>query len=93
MARHLSLDGFTRTKTDDLIISRNIEGLFKSPTGEAVLQYLRSITIEAVSGPNISADELRHLEGQRYLVGLIERRMKQSEKAKDVGNRSTNDSE
>ena len=93
MARHLSLDGFTRTKTDDLIISRNIEGLFKSPTGEAVLQYLRSITIEAVSGPNISADELRHLEGQRYLVGLIERRMKQSEKAKDVGNRNTNDSE
>ena len=93
MARHLSLDGFTRTKADDLIISRNIEGLFKSPTGEAVLQYLRSITIEAVSGPNISADELRHLEGQRYLVGLIERRMKQSEKAKDVGNRSTNDSE
>ena len=93
MARHLSLDGFTRTKTDDLIISRNIESLFKSPTGEAVLQYIRSITIEAVSGPNISADELRHLEGQRYLVGLIERRMKQSEKAKDVGNRSTNDSE
>lgn len=93
MARHLSLDGFTRTKTDDLIISRNIEGLFKSPTGEAVLQYLRSITIEAVSGPNISADELRHLEGQRYLVGLIERRMKQSEKAKDVGNRNANDSE
>ena len=93
MARHLSLDGFTRTKTDDLIISRNIESLFKSPTGEAVLQYLRSITIEAVSGPNISADELRHLEGQRYLVGLIERRMKQSEKAKDVGNRNTNDSE
>tara|TARA_R100000234_G_scaffold109807_1_gene81846 strand:- start:1178 stop:1459 length:282 start_codon:yes stop_codon:yes gene_type:complete len=93
MARHLSLDGFTRTKADDLIISRNIESLFKSPTGEAVLQYLRSITIEAVSGPNISADELRHLEGQRYLVGLIERRMKQSEKAKDVGNRSTNDSE
>tara|TARA_R100000231_G_scaffold135502_1_gene110000 strand:- start:452 stop:733 length:282 start_codon:yes stop_codon:yes gene_type:complete len=93
MARHLSLDGFTRTKADDLIISRNIESLFRSPTGEAVLQYLRSITIEAVSGPNISADELRHLEGQRYLVGLIERRMKQSEKAKDVGNRSTNDSE
>ena len=93
MARHLSLDGFTRTKTDDLIISRNIEGLFKSPTGEAVLQYLRSITIEAVSGPNISADELRHLEGQRYLVGLIERRIKQSEKAKDVGNRNTNDGE
>ena len=93
MARHLSLDGFTRTKADDLIISRNIESLFRSPTGEAVLQYLRSITIEAVSGPNISADELRHLEGQRYLVGLTERRMKQSEKAKDVGNRSTNDSE
>jgi len=93
MARHLSLDGFTRTKTDDLIISRNMESLFKSPTGVAVLQYLRSITIEAVSGPNISSEELRHIEGQRYLVGLIERRIKQAEKAKDVGSGSTNNSE
>ena len=52
-----------------------MESLFKSPTGEAVLQYLRSITIEAVSGPNISSEELRHLEGQRYIVGLLERRI------------------
>jgi len=46
------------------------------------MQYLRSITIESVSGANISDAELRHLEGQRYLVGLIERRFKQAEKAK-----------
>jgi len=56
--------------------------LFRTPTGKAVMSYLRSITIEAVSGANISDAELRHLEGQRYLVGLIERRFQQAEKAK-----------
>jgi hypothetical protein len=50
-----------------------------------VLKYLRSITIEAVTGPAASDAELRHLEGQRYLVGLIERRIKHAEKVEKNG--------
>ena len=69
---HLGLDGFPRPKEEDDRISTNINSLFRTPNGKAVMQYLRSITIEAVSGANISDAELRHLEGQRYLVGLIE---------------------
>ena len=30
--------------------------------------------MDAVAGPEISNESLRHLEGQRYLVGLIQRR-------------------
>tara|TARA_R100000700_G_C3095937_1_gene95149 strand:+ start:413 stop:667 length:255 start_codon:yes stop_codon:yes gene_type:complete len=79
---NISLDGFPRPKAADNKISQNIQALFTDDLGKEVLSYLRSITIESVSGANISDAELRHLEGQRYLVGLIERRIKHAEKVK-----------
>ena len=78
----IGLDGCQRTQKDDEIISKNIDSLFKTPTGKAVLKYLRSITIESVQGPNASDAELRHLEGQRYLVGVIERRISHGQRIK-----------
>ncbi len=80
--KNLSIDGFPRSSDDDEIISHNIASLFSSPTGKEVLRYLRSITIESVTGAAVSDAELRHLEGQRYLVGLLERRIKHSQKVK-----------
>ncbi len=80
MSKHLGLDNFIRNKADDERISKDIQALFKTPNGKQVLQYLRSITIESVQGPNASDAELRHLEGQRYLVGLISRRIQHAEK-------------
>ena len=41
------------------------------------LKYLRSITIESVAGFNISDQELRAREGMRFLVGIIEQRIKE----------------
>ena len=79
---NISIDGFPRPKAADEKISQNIQALFTDDLGKEVLSYFRSITIEAVSGPNISDAELRHLEGQRYLVGLIERCIKHAEKVK-----------
>ena len=43
---------------------------------------MRSITIDAVSGPNISDIELRHLEGQRYLVALLVKRINHATRLK-----------
>ena len=63
-------------------ISLNFTHLFSSPTGQAVLQYLRSVTIEAVHGSAVTNDVLRHAEGQRYIVGLIERRMQHGHKTR-----------
>jgi hypothetical protein len=78
----LRLDGFARGDEEDKRVSLDIAALFASPTGDSVLKYLRSITIEAVNGPNVTDAELRHMEGQRYLVGLLERRIKHGQKVK-----------
>ena len=82
---HLGVDNFPRTKEDDDTISRNLNSVFKTPNGKAVLKYLRSITIESVQGPNASDAELRHLEGQRYLVGVVERRISHAQRIKQNG--------
>lgn len=83
MARHLGLDGYERSKTQDETISLNVAALFTSELGKEVLGYLRSITIESVAGAAISDAELRHLEGQRFLVGIIEQRIKHAQKVKN----------
>lgn len=78
----MGVDGVQRSLQSDREISLNIAEVFGSPSGKAVLKYLRSITIEMVNGPNVSTEELRHLEGQRYVVGLIESRINHSHKVK-----------
>ena len=75
MPQHLGVDGYPRPKEKDEQISKVIDSVFKTPNGKEVLQYMRPITIDAVSGPNISDIELRHLEGQRYLVALLVKRI------------------
>tara|TARA_E500000178_G_scaffold329679_1_gene360834 strand:+ start:3916 stop:4173 length:258 start_codon:yes stop_codon:yes gene_type:complete len=85
MSKHLGLDSYPRSREDDETISLNVKALFQTPTGTEVLKYLRSITIEAVTGAGASDAELRHLEGQRFLVGLIERRIRHGEKVNKNG--------
>lgn len=71
-----SIDGFARSAD----VERQLNDLFAhheagSAAFKEILAYLRSITIEAVAGPAVSNDELRHREGQRFIVGLIEQRI------------------
>lgn len=79
---NIGVDGIARDAEVDKRISQNVAEVFSTPTGKEVLRYFRSITIEMVSGPNISTEELRHIEGQRYLVGLIERRIDHAHRSK-----------
>ena len=83
--RFIGIDGVERAKDEDQKISLNIQSLFSSPTGKEVLKYLRQITIESVNGPVVSNEALRHHEGQRYIVGLIERRLNHGTKVKSNG--------
>jgi len=78
----VGIDGFRRKKSEDAIISKNVASLFSTDTGREVLRYLRSIAIESVNGAAVSNDELRHVEGQRYIVGLIEGRINNGHKVK-----------
>ena len=84
----MGIDGINRRQDKDREISQNIATLFGSVTGQAVLRYLRSITIEMVHGPNVATEELRHMEGQRYIVGLLENRINHAHKVKKDGTRS-----
>lgn len=53
--------------------------VFHDQAGETVLEYLKSITLNFVHGPEASDGQIRHMEGQRYLVGIIQNRIKQGE--------------
>jgi len=79
---NIGIDGIQRASDKDVQISQNVAEIFSSPAGNEVLKYLRSITIEMVNGPNVTTEELRHIEGQRYLVGLIEQRIAHAHRSK-----------
>lgn len=83
--RHLGVDGHQRKKEADEQISLNVATLFSSDAGKEVLRYLRSITIESVHGAAVTDAELRHMEGQRYIVGIIESRIKHAHRVKQNG--------
>jgi len=74
-----SIDGYVRSEEDDLILNKHFANVFKGDEGKKVLDYLKSITIEAVAGPNIDGNRLFHLEGMRFLVGIITTRIKKGE--------------
>lgn len=44
---------------------------FNSREGKITLSFLRKLTLERYLGPDCSTDVLRHLEGQRQLVGYM----------------------
>ena len=80
---NIGIDGYQRDSSTDIQISQNIAQIFQSPAGKEVLKYLRSVTIEMVNGPNVTTEELRHIEGQRYLVGLLEQRIAHAHRSKN----------
>jgi hypothetical protein len=70
----IGLDNIQRNTKDEENLNTLFYKMFSTTGGSEVLKYLKSLTIDAVAGPEISNESLRHLEGQRYLVGLIQRR-------------------
>ncbi len=80
---NLGIDGFARTPELEKQINANMHSLFSSPTGNAVLTYLKSITTQSIHGSAVTNDVLRHVEGQRYIVGLIENRIIKHERSKN----------
>ena len=71
---YVGIDGIQRPQDVDDRISLDIAAMLATPTGQSVMQYLKSITTDIANGPNISNDELRHLEGQRFIIGLLSSR-------------------
>ena len=78
------MDNFKRGSDEEENLNSAFSALFGTDIGLSVLQYLKSITIDSVGGPEISDNSLRHLEGQRYIVGLIQRRINKGKSQKIV---------
>jgi len=77
-----SIDGYTRSPDTEKLLNKLFGSVFKGDDGKQVLAYLKSITTEAVAGPNMSTNELFHLEGRRFLVAIIQSRISANLKEK-----------
>jgi len=75
-----SIDGYVRTDEEERNLNKTFAGVFKNEDGKKILEYIKSITTEAVAGPNIDSNGLFHLEGMRFLAGVIQTRIKKGEK-------------
>ena len=71
----IGLDNIQRKPQDEENLNTLFYKMFNTTGGSEILKHLKSLTLEAVAGPEISDPHLRHLEGQRYIVGLIQRRV------------------
>ena len=81
---YVGIDGIQRSQKLDEQISLDVAALLATPSGQSVMQYLRSITTDIANGPNISNDELRHLEGQRFVIGLLSSRANHASLIKSI---------
>ena len=77
-----SIDGYTRKPETEKLLNQLVASVFKDDNGKQVLAYLKSITTEAVAGPNMTTNELFHLEGRRFLVAIIQGRINANQKEK-----------
>ena len=82
-SKHLGVDGYPRSQDADHKISKDLAVTFSSPSGVATLQYLKSITIQMVHGPDVTTEALRHLEGQRFIVALMDQRIAHAHRSKN----------
>jgi len=72
--QRVSIDGYVRSPEAEKVLNQSFATVFGSDAGEQVLKYLSSITQDMVAGPNMDTNALWHLEGQRFLVGIIKTR-------------------
>jgi hypothetical protein len=67
-------DGYFRTDNQEGILNEAVALCLAGPAGEKLMNYLKSITLNAVCGPNVNTNQLLHLEGQRFIVHVLLKR-------------------
>lgn len=77
------IDGMHRPADLEEKINGAFRAAFSSPSGQAVIDYLRSITLHTVLPPQATNEELRMQEGMRRLFGIIEARRNSQPPAKE----------
>jgi hypothetical protein len=74
------IDGFERTEAEERDLNALYARFLRGSTGRDALKYLRSISIDFIAGPEVSDEHLRHLEGSRYIVAVMEKRAERGRK-------------
>jgi hypothetical protein len=74
-----NVDGYTRPAKEEAELNKHFATLFKGDESKKVLEYLKSITSDVVAGPNITSNHLFHIEGMRFLMGIIKTRINKGE--------------
>jgi len=70
-----SCDGFAYTKDSEDNLNGVAVRVFNTEAGIEFLNYLENITINNINGSAIDESSLKHIEGQRWIVGIIKRRL------------------
>ena len=70
------IDGVPRTEAEERSLDILVLEVLGGGRGAQLMDYLRGLTLRTVSGPAVSDQELRHREGQRHLVWMLEARLK-----------------
>jgi hypothetical protein len=70
----VSVDGMSYSRAVEDELNTLASGTFNAPPGRRFLDYLESLTLRRALLPDASDAALRHLEGARWLVGVIKAR-------------------
>lgn len=68
------LDGLPFTEEEEAQINDAFHSIFKGAAGKNVMNYLARLTVDYIGGPGIQSEYLLHMEGSRYLYGIIKAR-------------------
>jgi hypothetical protein len=80
--QYISPDGAARDPETERRLNEAFAIVFKGAAAEKVRDYLRSITINRVLGPGTPVDTINYFEGARWLMGIIDSRIKDGEEKK-----------
>ncbi len=65
------IDGIEISVEDEAALNEVFAMCFRGARGKQAIEYLASITINRIAGAGVEPNTLLHLEGSRYLYGVI----------------------
>lgn len=73
--RQIGLDGRHWKPETEAKLNALALRVFSTGDGYELLNYLKNITLNCPLPPDATDGQLRHMEGQRYIVGVLMQRM------------------
>lgn len=67
----IGIDGRERSRAQEDQLNEAFGIAFQGEVGRLVLDYIKSISINYVHGPEASNGVIRHTEGQRFMASMI----------------------